>query len=131
MISESQLKTITALIAILGLVFSIFQFIQVQKIEAAKPYLVKKLAWCEEIVEITSFIATAKTNPKDELLRFKQMYWGVLGLVEKKELSNAMISFDKALKAMEAQESLGNKSLTIAHACRKELTSEWSEKWAK
>ncbi|PCI04763.1 MAG: hypothetical protein COB77_07630 [Gammaproteobacteria bacterium] len=128
MISESQLKTITALIAILGLIFSVYQFIQIQKIEAAKPYLVKKLAWCEEIVEITAFIATAETNPKAELLRFKQMYWGVLGLVEKNELSKAMVSFDNAL---EARDSLGIKSLTIAHACRKELTTEWSEKWAK
>lgn len=128
MITDLSLRTVTALVAVAGVVVTAWQFVQVQKTEAAQPYLAKKLAWCEEVVEVSSFIATSPTPPEDKLHRFWQMYWGVLGLVEKKELSNAMVEFGKHL---DDRDKLGNLSLAIAHACRKELTSEWSAKWAR
>ena len=127
MMSEINLKSITTLIAVLGLVFGVFQFIHVQKIAATKPFLERKLAWCEEIVETTSYIATSKTDSEPQIRRFWQMYWGVMGLVEKEEILDAMVAFGKEL---ESKKALKSKSLDIAHACRGEFEDDWSSSWA-
>ncbi len=133
--NEQKLKTLTALIAIFGLIFSLWQFLEVQKIEAARPYLEKKLVWCEEIVELTSKIATSNEIMEDDVERFWQMYWGVMGLIEKEDLLKVMIEYGKDLesrhKLKENESSLKKRSLAIAHACRNEFTKEWSSKWTR
>jgi len=118
MITEINLKTISILVAVFGLIFSVIKFIQVQEIEAAKPYLMKKLAWCEEAVEIASSIATSKNEDEIKEQRFWELYWGVMGMVEKEikeqrfwelywgvmgtvekeHIRNAMIAFGDELK---------------------------------
>ena len=97
--NEQILKTLTALIAIFGLIVSFWQFLEIQKIEAARPYLEKKLVWCEEIVELTSKIATSKEIMEDDIERFWQMYWGVMGLIEKEDLLKVMIEYGKDLES--------------------------------
>ena len=128
MFTETNLKTITTLVAVLGLIFSAVKYIQVQEIEAAKPYLEKKLKWCEEAVETASSLATSKVKSKAKLQRFWELHWGVMGLVEKSELSLAMGAFGFGLKT-EAND-LEQRSLRVAHACRAELSKDWSPSWA-
>ena len=128
MISEINLKTISTLVAVCGLVFGVIKYIQVQEIEAAKPYLEKKLAWCEEAVETASSIANNKKLVETDEQRFWELYWGVMGMVEKKDITKAMIEFGKEL---ESNRNLKEKSLAIAHACRSEFANDWSSRWLR
>ncbi len=140
--SEVKIKALAALVGLGGLVFGIVQFIQVQAIEAAKPYLTKKLAWCEEAVETTSRIVTSEPPADIDLQRFAQLYWGVMGLIENQTIEDAMKAFGQGLAdgipvlaGAKLQGSdvvtLGDLSLDLAHACRAELSSEWSASWTR
>ena len=138
MTTDTILKTLAGLVGLAGLVFGVVKYVQVQTVEAEKPYLERKLAWCEEAVETTSRIATAATPSPADIERFRQMYWGVMGLIEKKSITCAMISFGAGLDRQEPPEcngtpaptgSLKERSLALAHACRQELAAEWSPSW--
>lgn len=128
MINELNLKTVSTLVAVFALAFGIVKFVRVQEIEAAKPYLERKLAWCEEAVETASRIANSGNGPEADARRFWELYWGVMGMVEKDEITNAMIAFGEEL---ESGEQLKSKALGIAHACRAELADDWSSSWAR
>jgi len=125
---EKIVKLITALVAASGLGFGIVKYIQIQEIDAARPYLEKKLAWCEEAVETTAAIAVDRENSSREKKRFWELYWGVMGLVEKRSINNAMIAYGKALQN---DQPLQKKSLDLAHACRSELAKDWSPSWER
>ena len=142
MTTDEKIKTVTAVVALAGLLWGVYSFIQVQAIGAAKPYLERKLAWCEAAVETTSRIATADPIVAADVQRFWQMYWGVMGLIEKQAITNAMVDFGeglaKAQSAASDQESppgppkgLTTMSLALAHACRTELSLEWSANWSR
>jgi hypothetical protein len=131
---------VVALVGLAGFVFGVVQFVQIQAVEAEKPYLERKLAWCEEAVETTSRLANSVEPVQADIERFWQMYWGVMGLIEKETITAAMIDFGQSLRKLapsaggsndtESQLSdLRGKSLSLAHACRKELASEWSPSW--
>ena len=63
-------------------------------------YLQAKLKWSEEAVETASLIATSDTvAPAAKMARFWQLYWGVMGLVENEQVTQAMIGFGNALTA--------------------------------
>jgi len=125
---EIILKIITALIAIIGLIFGIIRFVHIQEIEASKPFLEKKLEWCIEATETASSIANAKGSTETEEKRFWELYWGVMGMVENEEITKAMIAFGKELKA---RQNLQKKSLDLAHACRTEMANDWSSSWKR
>ena len=129
MLNEINLKSITTAVAVFGLVFTVYKFFKIQEIEAAKPYLERKLAWCEEAVETASKIANSGTDSYEDLeKRFDEMYWGVMGLVERNEIARAMINFRTAINE---KADLKKASLDISHACRKELATDWSSSWAR
>jgi hypothetical protein len=56
---EYGLKVVGSVAALGGLLLAGAQFTRNQSVEAAKPYLEKKLKWCEEAVETAAFIATS------------------------------------------------------------------------
>ncbi|WP_306258488.1 hypothetical protein [Pararhizobium sp. IMCC21322] len=135
------IKGFVALIGLAGFVFGVVKFLEVQAVEAERPYLEKKLAWCEEAVETTSRIATSAQPSQKDIERFRQMYWGVMGLIEKASITTAMVEFGKSLDSLpspaegskDLTEHLAGtrgKSLALAHACRKELSAEWSPSWS-
>ena len=129
---EYWLKVIGSVAAVGGLLLGAAQFIRNQSVEAAKPYLEKKLRWCEEAVETVSFIATSDpTAAKTKVTRFWQLYWGVMGLVENEKVTAAMIAFGQALQASESPDVLKGKSLTLSHACRAEMADSWSPIWRR
>lgn len=143
--AETLIKAFVALVGLAGFLFGIVQFVSVRAIEAEKPYLERKLAWCEEAVETTAKIATASYVGNEaatkDVARFWQLYWGVMGLIEKDSITNAMVAFGEALGtgdpatdgAKSDPDSIGlsRKSLDLAHACRAELSKEWSPSWAR
>lgn len=128
MSTETVLKTLTALVAVCGLIFGVVKFMHIQQIEASRPYLEKKLEWCEEAVEMASSIATAGGRAQAEEQRFWQLYWGVMGLVENQAVTRAMVDFGAGLQS---GGNLTEKALAIAHACRTELANDWSSSWAR
>lgn len=130
---EYWLKVVGSVIAAGSLFLGAAQFIRNQTVEAAKPYLQSKLKWCEEAVETASLIATsdpvapaAKTTA-----RFWQLYWGVMGLVENEQVTQAMIGFGNALSAKESPDILKGRSIALAHACRSEMADSWSPVWKR
>ena len=125
---ENKIKFITTIVAILGLFFGVYKFIQVQKIDAAKPYLQKKLSWCIEAVETASYIANSASSTTSKEQRFWELYWGVMGMVENKEITEAMVKFGEAL---DSKNNLKSLSLNIAHACRNEMANDWSSTWKR
>lgn len=138
---ENSIKGIIALVSLAEFVFGVVKFLEVKSVEAEKPYLERKLAWCEQAVETTSRIATSLEPSQKDIDRFWQMYWGVMGLIEKESINFAMIAFGKGLEALTPpqngskdpashQAGLPAKSLALAHACRKELSAEWSSSWS-
>lgn len=138
---ENSIKILVALVGLAGFVFGVFKFLETQSVEAERPYLERKLAWCEEAVETTSRIVTSVEPSEADVTRFWQMYWGVMGLIEKKSITAAMVGFGNDLKVVpSAQDAPGRlalhltemrqKSLALAHACRKELSAEWSSSWS-
>ena len=128
MSTETMLKTVTALVAVCGLIFGVVKFMHILQIEASKPYLEKKLEWCEEAVEMASSIANAGNRAAAEEQRFWQLYWGVMGLVENQAVTDAMVDFGNELQK---GGNLKQKALAIAHACRNELANDWSPSWAR
>lgn len=138
---ENAIKGFVAVVGLAGFVFGVVQFVAVQAVESEKPYLEKKLLWCEEAVETTSKIATSLEPPAEEIERFWQMYWGVMGLIEKASITTAMVEFGDSLRALPPAEEgskdptghlagMQSESLALAHACRKELSAEWSPSWS-
>ncbi|WP_341368431.1 hypothetical protein [Yoonia sp. BS5-3] len=155
--TETKIKAVTAMIAVIGLIAGIFQFIHVQSIAAATPFLQKKLLWCEEAVDTAARIATSETPEQPDLQRFWQLYWGKMGLIENETVKAAMIRFGASLTALDlsyqspdaansddakafapenvianaSEDSLQDQSLALAHACRDELSREWSARWTR
>lgn len=141
---ENAVKALVAVVGVAGFVFGVIKFLEVQAVEAEKPYLQKKLVWCEEAVETASRIATADTPKPEDVERFWQMYFGVMGFIEKQSITCAMIGYGDLLDSMpraikevavvegcpRPQDNLRHQSLALAHACRKELSQEWSPSWA-
>lgn len=142
MTADVAIKALAVAVTLIGLLIGAFQFLQVQAIQAAKPYLEKKLEWCAEAVETTARISSTPEPDQKALLRFWQMYWGVMGLIENQAVTAAMVDFGGLLREGGSQEGgakdpggpvegLQGASLRLAHACRDELSREWSAKWAR
>jgi len=141
MTTEEKLKAAAAIIGVLGLLIGFYQFIEVQSIKAAEPYLQKKLDWCEDAVMTAAAISVAPQPDPAKVQKFMGLYWGVMGLIENDAIRTAMDGFRQELAnpstAAESKvqptenEGLTQRSLDLAHACRDELSREWSVKWAR
>lgn len=128
---ERILKFVGTAVTAGGLLFAIVQFTSSQAIEARKPFLMKKIAWCEAAVKTAAKISVgASGNTIEEEARFWELYWGLMGLVENDAVTRAMIDFGDSLKGKyKGDKSPKELSLAIAHACRKELAADWSPIW--
>ena len=136
---ERWLRIAGVTLTLAGLLAGAYQFTRNQAVEAARPFLERKLKWCEEVVEVASGIAIfgrasslPPVAPAPSVLRvqrFWSMYWGVMGMVESEEVTKAMVSFGKGLGRDPASDSAN--ALTIAHACRTEMARDWSPVWKR
>ena len=136
---ERWLRIAGVTLTLFGLLAGAYQFTRNQAVEAARPFLERKLKWCEEVVEVASGIAiygrasslpaVPPLPPTPRVQRFWSMYWGVMGMVESDSVTNAMIEFGKGLAADSASDRTN--SLAIAHACRAEMARDWSPVWSR
>ena len=131
---EARLKLIGVIVTVASLLFAIAQFTWNQSVEAAKPYLQKKLQWCEDAVDAASFIATADAATTsaatlgEKKQKFSQMYWGVMGMIENASVSKAMSDFNTALNNKD-EGRMKEASIALARACRQEMADSWSPIW--
>jgi hypothetical protein len=137
---ERWLKIGGVTIAIAGLLVGAYQFARTQSVSASRPYLERKLKWCEEAVEVAAGIAIYGRDstlppeggapPNRRVDRFWTLYWGAMGMVENTEITNAMVAFGIALEK-DKTGSVSSLSLAIAHACRSEMARDWSPIWSR
>lgn len=137
---EHWLKVAGIVLTLAGLLVGGYQFTRNQAVDAARPFLERKLKWCEEAVEVAAGIATLG---RESMLpsvttgqsirrteRFWVLYWGVMGMVENQEITDAMVAFGTNLKSGEAGHD-ASLALDIAHACRSEMARSWSPVWGR
>lgn len=137
---EHWFKIAGVLLTLSGLLAGGYQFTRSQAVEASRPFLEKKLKWCEEAVETAAGIAVHgrdSTVPSaagsHSILReerFWALYWGLMGMVENQDVTDAMVAFGNNLKSGEASADNAN-ALNIAHACRSEMARSWSSVWSR
>jgi hypothetical protein len=149
---ESWLKLSSPLLAIAAFVWGIYVYgdtarqqlikaetdtqrlAQTRRIEATRPFLDKQLALYTEATKLTATIATSADQAEIQKAtkRFRELYWGELGLVERDDVARAMISFKQALDAKQDQDTLASLALSLAHACRDELAASWgTDAWKR
>lgn len=107
---------------------------ETRRIEATRPYLDKQLELYTEATRVTATIATSPDaeEVRQASKRFRELYWGELGLVERGSVAGAMIAFRQALDAGSDQAVLKPLALKIAHACRDELALSWgTDAWKR
>lgn len=122
---------------------------ETRRIEATRPYLERQLRLYTEATQVAARIATKGSAPgrrdlKDSpsasryhastldnaVTRFWELYWGELALVEDNEVERAMVAYGQALRDKAPTETLQEKSLALAHACRDSLARSWGvEEW--
>ena len=137
---ERSLKIFGASLTLIGILAGLYQFSRTQAIGAARPFLEKKLKWCEEAVETAAGIAIHGRDsmlapegggrPTRRVDRFFALYWGVMGMVENQAVIDAMIGFSDGLKTPDTDGDKG-RSLAIARACRQEMAHDWSPIWGR
>lgn len=100
-----------------------------RKVEATRPFLEKQLILYSEAARVCAQIAS--TSDSKAIVRFWELYWGELALVENEEVEAAMVSFGQALHYMPENESeLKHRALLLARACRLSLAKSWGvEAW--
>jgi hypothetical protein len=137
---ERWLKIIGVALTLIGILASLYQFSRTQAINAARPFLEKKLKWCEEAVDTAAGIAIhgrdsvssqeGAVRPSRRVDRFWALYWGVMGMVENRDVIDAMVAFGNGLNTSDTSGDKG-RALSIAHACRKEMAHDWSPIWTR
>ncbi len=105
-----------------------------RKIEATKPFLDLQLELYQEAVRLASVISTSDQSPTriKDIQSLMRLYWGKLAMVENREVEGAMVALRNAIEAGEPNEVLQNKTLDLAHACRRSLDRSWGiNAWTK
>jgi hypothetical protein len=137
---ERWLKLSGVALTLIGLAFSAYQYTRNQAVDAARPYLERKLKLCAEAVEVAAGVVV---HGRDSLLpatttapairrvdRFWELYWGMAGMVGDRQITVAMIDFANGLKSS-AADTDSMRALSIAHACSSEMALDWSPVWKR
>lgn len=113
----------------------LWQFTIAARNEFAKPVLAKQLELCVEVSELAALLAqptnrsTAEWKTSELAQKYLAFYYGKLGVVEDRCLYGAMVSFKTAVFDRGSDEPAtdeSRKALTIAFACRRLLSRNWS-----
>lgn len=150
---ELFIKIAGPLLVLAGLVFGVVEFRNTVKTdrdnrnaqytqtlaeaqrEAKKPFYEQQLALYLEATNVTSRISIplSESDKKAAIVRFRQLYWGQLALVENREVAQAMIDFKEVLENTELSEKamkvqLKRKTINLARKCRDSLKESWDIK---
>jgi hypothetical protein len=148
---ELFIKAIGPLLVLAGLVFGVIQFqttaeldrearenqyiqtLEEAQREAKKPFYEEQLALYLEATNVTSRIAVPlnEDDKRRAIVRFWQLYWGQLALVESPEVASAMVAFKEVLQDTSLSEEIREKELkkhtiNLARKCRDSLRESWN-----
>lgn len=100
---------------------------ETRRIEATKPFLERQLMLYAEATKVAAQVATQgeTESGKKALVRFWELYWGELALVENRSVEAAMVQMKNELRANASAEKLEQASLAVARACRYSLDRSW------
>ena len=102
--------------------------------ETRRPFLDQQLKYYIEVAKVAGYLVTHKPSDPDwdgNNVRFAQLYWSELSIVESRDVESAMVDFGKKLdlyvrtQTEEAHSELKTASLDLAHAIRADLDSIW------
>ena len=134
---------LTFALALIGLPIGLWQYFEKAENEYKKPLWEKQLNYYLEATRAAASIAvllneetdTSKVEWQKERVRFWQLYYGELVVVEDPEVSKAMVAFGKCLRQYELsqcdQKTLKQLSLDLAQACRTSVGKSWKEPLGK
>ena len=142
---DNGIKILTVLGAIASFLWGVYQWrekssqeleaqkqesarqVETRRIEATKPFLERQLVLYSEATKIAAQVATQGNSDigKKALVRFWELYWGELALVENRSVEAAMKRMGDALRAKASTPELEQASLAVAHACRESLDRSW------
>ena len=138
---DIAVKLAPPLLAIVTLLWGIYTYgetvkrtAETRRIEASKPFLDKQLALYSEATLNAAILATSNETAAiaKARLRFLELYWGELAMVERGAVESSMVAFKKALDAGKPQADLTRLSLNLARACRDELAISWgTDAWLR
>lgn len=130
MASENWLSNLASIAAVVTtaatLVLGFVQWRETRRIEAAAPFLAQRLKLYSEATSVAASLATADspTEREAKTLRFWELYWGEMGLVEDESVERAMVAMGKAVESGD-RTRMRSSSLQLAHACRRSLGEAW------
>lgn len=106
------------------------QHITTAKRESQQPFLERQLNLYIEASDTAALIASLDDGPARQaaLIRFWQLYWGSLAVVEDQHVESAMVEFGRLLESSSdktTRESLKHAALKIAHSCRSSISASW------
>ena len=138
---DIAVKLAPPLLAIATLLWGIYTYgetvkrtAETRRIEASKPFLDKQLALYSEATLNAAILATSSdaASLAKAKLRFQELYWGELAMVERGNVEGSMIAFKNALDAGKPQTELTKLALKLAYACRDELVVSWgTDAWLR
>lgn len=137
---EATVKVITVAVSIVALLWGGATFLITKQREARKAYLDYQLELYKETAKTAVILATSDDSVKVDSarIRFYELYYGELALVETREVAAQMVSFKASLeKALAEEDSLGAEAanlplaaLELAHVLRSSLAQSWGvEDW--
>jgi len=133
--SEAVQKWASIAIALFGVIIpaalGFWNYSVAAQRDSKKPFLDKQLSLYFEASQAASQLATLPNgkNREQASIKFWELYYGQLSLVESPDVESAMDKFGEALRRYEKKESglreLQQLSLKLSHACRDSLSESW------
>jgi hypothetical protein len=109
--------------------------------EVEKPFNDAQLRLCIDASDVAAHVASVPPSERDDRwmparMRFEELYWGSLAIVENANVEGMMVRFRNLLLPMETKvrantlsdierRQLQNAALNIAHACRALVSKTW------
>lgn len=132
---------LTFLVALIGVPIGLWQYFEKAENEYRRPLWEKQLNYYLDATRAASTIATLRTDPSDlgkaeffkAKIRFWELYYGELVVVEDPSVSQAMVNFGKCLREYEYEDPLCDQTqlkklaLELAKVCRNSVSASWKQ----
>ena len=127
-----RLKSVFGLFGVLAMAFwTVAQYTTSVSFEAKRPFLIKQLELCFEASRTVATLAvTDDALSWDKArIRFWELYWGELAIVEDDEVAAAMVEFAPNLEGKIGANlpitDLAPEAIKFSHECRALIKKSW------
>lgn len=129
--TDTTIRTITAVVAVLSVVVAIIQYGLTKRSEFRKRFWEEQLGLYRRACSAAASIASAQyiADVENERKEFWKLFWGELSILEHANVKHAMENFGTQLRQVEAgaakPNTLEQRSYKLARACRTSLGKTW------